>query len=197
MGEVILSRICSIEECNRPLRSKGLCERHYWRLYKHGSPNIVLKRPRCKIDWLEKHIHFQGDECLKWPFSVSKHGRGTLTIKGKNMSAPRAMCLLAHGDPPSSSHQAAHSCGKGHEGCVNPRHLRWATASENEMDKLKHGTLRRGHAINTSKLTEQQVREIITRGRAGGINKMAREFGVSPTAISYILSGKNWGWLDR
>lgn len=50
------------------------------------------------------------------------------------------MCQKAHGDPPSPKHDAAHSCGRGHEGCVNPNHLSWKTKKQNQADRITHGT---------------------------------------------------------
>lgn len=80
---------------------------------------------------------------------------------------------------------------------MNPRHLRWATRSENEQDKVAHGTLRKGSAINTSKLGIEQAMEVKRRARGGesGV-ALALEFGITPAAVSAIKTGKNWGWLD-
>lgn len=33
------------------------------------------------------------------------------------------MCELVYGKPPMPKHQAAHNCGKGNLGCINPKHL--------------------------------------------------------------------------
>jgi len=33
---------------------------------------------------------------------------------------------------------AHHSCGNGHLGCVNPKHLYWGDASQNAKDAAKH-----------------------------------------------------------
>jgi hypothetical protein len=56
--------------------------------------------------------------------------------------ATRVMCKLAHGPAPTPKHHAAHSCGKGHEACINPKHLRWATPRENAADAKLHGTFK-------------------------------------------------------
>lgn len=105
------------------------------------------------------------------------------------------MCTLAHGKRPSRRHQAAHSCGKSHEGCVHPGHLRWATPQENEADKLLHGTHMRGERNHNAKLTEDDIRLI--RSLRGKLSQRAigEKFHVSEAAIMMIHSGRNWGWL--
>ena len=115
------------------------------------------------------------------------------TPKGYNTSAPFVMCTLAHGPRPSDRHEAAHSCGKGHEGCISPRHLTWKTRAENEADKVIHGTLRKGEAINTAKLTEADI-PIIRGSSESGVG-LARRYGVTPTAISSIRTRKSWAWV--
>src|SRR4051812_26231219 len=33
-----MSRVCSIDGCERPHSGKGFCKRHYLRLHRHGDP---------------------------------------------------------------------------------------------------------------------------------------------------------------
>src|SRR6185312_1870651 len=74
------------------------------------------------FQWLLDHMGHHGDACMPWPFSKDgRVGRGGLTYRGKSYWAHRLMCELAHGAPPTPKHQAAHNCGKGHYGCVNPK----------------------------------------------------------------------------
>jgi hypothetical protein len=184
--------ICSADGCEREAVCKRLCTMHYSRLVKFGDHTIASRANsyRSNIRWIEENAGFAGDECLIWPFGRNETGRGVV----RRTSAPRAMCTEAHGAPPSNNHHAAHSCGNGHIGCVNPRHLRWATPAENERDKLVHGTLRRGEAINTSKLSPNDVLAI-RRSALSGV-ALARQFGVTPAAISSIRTRKAWAWLE-
>jgi len=183
--------LCTVKGCNRPHHAKGLCELHYQRGQRYGSP---LSEPKfCRMQWLERHRNYHGDNCLKWPFSVSPHGRGSATLNGKVISAPRAMCILAHGEPPSEKHHAAHTCGKGHEGCMNPRHLVWKTPAENAADMIEHGTLRKGEAINTTKLTEDQVREIRRSNESPA--DLGRRYGVTRQSIYRVRKRLSWSWV--
>lgn len=190
-------RRCKIDNCQNQSHAWDMCQKHYIRAKTHGSPNATHERYMRKRRWLEANANHIGDDCLKWPFSVSAHGRGTVTVDGKTMPAPRYMCILASGQPPSPKHHAAHTCGKGHEGCVNPKHLVWKTPKENEADKVDHGTLRRGTAINTNKLNESDVRcirELLAFGTSGV--EIAKMYGITPAMVSNIKTRKAWDWLD-
>lgn len=135
--------ICIIPNCNKTAARRGLCHMHHRRQRKGmdmSAPQMIAS-PGEPLAYLLALIGHVGDECVPWPFARSKAGYGNL---GGKTSAHRKMCMLAHGDPPSTAHDAAHSCGKGHLGCVNPNHVRWATKRENQLDRNRHGTTNRG-----------------------------------------------------
>lgn len=189
---------CKIDGCGKPSRVRGFCLFHGERLRRTGNPLVASLNPRHRINqiWIEAHRDFRGDECLIWPFHRGDNGRGVFRIKGRGKSAPYVMCSLAHGEPPTLGHEASHSCGKGHEGCVNPRHLRWATRKENERDKRAHGTVRRGADINTTKLTEHDVREIRRIGKSIAPRVVAERFGITEQNVCHINNRKTWAWLE-
>src|SRR3546814_16009402 len=65
--------------------------------------------------------------------------------------------------------------------------LRYATPAENTDDKLKHGTLLRGNAVGTAKLTVGDVRFIRQmRGKIRG-SELARRFRSEERRV-----GKEW-----
>jgi hypothetical protein len=87
--------------------------------------------------------------------------------------------------------QAAHSCGNGHLGCVNPHHLRWVTPKENAADRDDHGTTPKGENQGNSKLSESDIRSI--RSSVGvSQTELAQRFGVHQGTISNILLKKTW-----
>ncbi|MGJ0508927.1 MAG: hypothetical protein ACR652_17725 [Methylocystis sp.] len=106
------------------------------------------------------------------------------------------MCALAHGEPPAPHYQAAHKCGKGHHGCVNPRHLEWKQPLENTWDKDRHGTMLRGERHPMAKLSELQVRAIRALAPSFTIPELIDLFGSSARTISDILMGKIWQCLE-
>jgi hypothetical protein len=75
--------------------------------------------------------------------------------------------------------------------------LRWDTRAANIQDAKRHGTWIKGETCGRSKLTEQQVREIFRlSGEGWNQIRIAQRFSVVPSAISMILSGRNWGHLN-
>lgn len=187
--------ICSIENCGKQARIRGWCPAHYRRWQRHGNPRLGNAAHGEPKKWLHDHIgHPDKVGCLIWPYSRTKGGYPTTRIRdGKVHVASRLMCQLAHGNPPEDWYEAAHNCGK--RDCVNPNHLRWATPTENRQDKIGHGTIARGSKNALAKLTEDQVRHI--RSMTGRIvqQRLAEQYGVAPSLISKIQSGKEWAWL--
>ncbi len=182
---------CAISDCHSPALARGWCKKHYDRWRRHGDPNIcfLALSPRGEpMRWLIAHAAHDSDECLIWPFARFPDGRAHMHA-GK---PARIMCELAHGAPPTPKHEAAHSCGKAHEGCVNQKHLRWATSKENTADKFLHGTVPCGSALPQAKLTEGDVRAI--RQSAGEVSpkSLAARFGVGVASISMIINLKTW-----
>lgn len=153
---------------------------------------MTAKGESKSYDWLLAHVGYQGDDCLKWPFGGEpKSGRGALRFAGAKGWAHRLMCELAHGKPPTPKHTAAHECGKGHEGCVNPRHLKWKTQAENLEDCRVHGTMVRHRGGNRRRLTPDQVQEIKAARGVQTQLQLATAYGVSEGTISDIWHGRS------
>ena len=147
--------------------------------------------PGTRLKWLKEHVNHEGDDCLPWPYSKHESGYGQATYMGKKITANRLMCMLAHGNPPTSEHQASHSCGKGHEGCVNPKHLRWATPLENSREKKIHGTQCSGPDCWNYKLTDSDVLEIrqVLAQEESSPTELAEKYGVHRSHIYNIRNG--------
>jgi hypothetical protein len=141
------------------------------------------------ISFLRGLVGHQGEECVPWPMSRNHNGHGSCGYNGKLHLAHRLMCELEHGQAPEG-HEAAHSCGNGHEGCVNPRHLSWKTRAENQHDRYVHK--RKPHRSKRLKLTPEAVAEI--RALAGSVtNKdLAARFGVSRGNIRQVILRQTW-----
>jgi len=193
--------VCKIDGCGKRLKARGYCENHYRRELRHGDPlGGPLGGPRAKgvaLGWSRAAASYEGEDCLIWPFHRHKAtGYGRTNWNGKPAIASRAICEIAHGPPPTPRHQAAHSCGNAHEGCVNPNHLRWATVKENNADKRLHGTLLQGESVGNSKLTEAEVREIRRLASSGEAQKsIAARFGVNQSLVSMIKRRAVWAHL--
>lgn len=138
------------------------------------------------LDWLTDRVNHSGAECLIWPFSKNQKGYGQVSIgPGDIRKAHRVMCTLAHGEPPTPKHLASHTCGNGHLGCVNPKHLRWQTNSENQLDRRRHGTSQSDVGTNPRKLSKQSIAEIkFLRGKVTTL-ELAKRYGVVHGTIDY------------
>lgn len=136
--------------------------------------------------WLLGHVKYRGDNCLRWPFAVDTTlGRGRLGFRGRNYWAHRLMCELAHGPAPLGRPQVGHSCGKGHERCVNPRHLSWCNQSENHLERRKHGTAATNKYGSRTRLTPEQIADIrASKGRETQL-ATAKRFGISHANVRH------------
>lgn len=195
-------KACSIDGCGRNAKgtgaAKGFCQQHYYRFSRYGDPtggSTSWGEPSRFLQ--EVALPYKGDDCLAWPFSKAGKGYGSLWHDGKHMNAHRFICELVHGHPPTAEHEAAHNCGNGHLACVNPSHLEWKTKTENEADKVIHGTIGLGERNPQAKLTEAQVIQIHALKGMKSQRALAREFGVQQAAISRIHTGQRWAWLTE
>lgn len=189
-------RICSVEGCGKPRHGVGFCVSHYKRWKKHGDPLKGGTFFGAPLRWIhEVALRWEEDACLEWPFAKNLDGRGVVYFDGKNIPAHRLIARFALGEPPEPNYHAAHSCGMGHSGCVNPRHLRWATCKENVNDTLAHGTRNRGERHGSSRLTEAIVREIRSMEGALSQEGIAKKFGISREHVRNIHQRRRWTWL--
>ena len=142
------------------------------------------------------------DECWPWTKGISD-GRGAFWIRagelGFNPGRPKAAYLVAfrliHGRWPEPI---------GLHGCDNPlccnalnpelgRHVHEGTYQQNMDEMTERG--RRVVTRTTHKLSDTQVAEIRARyvpGRKPSQTDLAREYGVSQGAISFLILGKTY-----
>lgn len=133
----------------------------------------------------------QTDECVLWPHSTNGRGYGQFRAQGKALKAHRAVCSLAHGEPPNGSKSdAAHSCGN--RLCINPRHLRWADRSQNMEDSRQHGTMAIGEGHGNAKVTSADIEKMRNLRERGWSQKaIAAIFKVSRSNVSLITRFKS------
>lgn len=72
--------------------------------------------------------------------------------------------------------------------------LSWKTRTENEQDKIRHGTVINGIKNHNAKLTDDDVRKIrkLYRPRIFSQEKLAKMFNIAESAIWYIIHRKRW-----
>ena len=153
--------------------------------------------PGTAQNWIKENLTPETEGCIFWPFGRFADGYGAVELGGKKQRVHRYICAAVHGAPPPGKIDAAHSCGNGHLGCVNSRHLRWATRRENIADAVSHGSWPMGERGSQAKLTNEQAALILSLRGSGRLQKdVAREFGVSRELIGRIWRRQVWAWLD-
>lgn len=112
-----------------------------------------------------------------------------------NFSVHRLVIFAFIGKPKTSDLQVGHINGV----CNDNRreNLKWCTPKENQADRVIHGTDCAGERGPSAKLTPAQVRFIKSHYQKGtfgifGQKALAKKFGVTSRAISYVVTGETW-----
>lgn len=190
---------CSVSGCEKQSRSGGMCYMHYMRVRRRGSANP----PKWRADrgepesFLWMAVESATNDCILWPFSLHDFGYGQINWYGKTHRVHALVCELVYGKRPLPKYESAHSCGK--RPCVNPRHLSWKSRSDNQMDRVPHGTSNRGQRQWNHVLSDQDVREIRILLETTDLSQSAigKRYGVAPKTISDIHTRKTWYWLTH
>lgn len=127
----------------------------------------------------------------------SGHHFARLWRDGKtvNISLGKLMLLSFVGVPVPPRIWACHDDGDPTNNRIG--NLYWGTNSENQMDRVRHGTSNRGAANGCSKITEADATDIKRRIRDGERNcDIHVDYPhVDCSMISAIRIGRNWGHL--
>jgi len=186
---------CEVPNCDRDAKICQMCPAHFRRFKRHGDPFGGRLSKGARLKWLTANADHAREGCLI-PDFLGSPNYWQFRKEGKNIGAHRWMCEQRHGPAPTKRHQAAHCCGNGHLGCVNPKHLRWALPIENNADKLEHGTQPLGEGTGSAKLSAEEVAKIRDMADAYRAKDIAAMFGVSRSNINSILARKTWRHVD-
>jgi hypothetical protein len=136
--------------------------------------------------WIREHLDYpHKDWCLFWPFALNQGGYAN--FGGKHLIVSRIMCEYRNGPAPADKPDAAHECGKGHEGCLNPWHLVWKSRGDNLRDIAKHGRRPKRYKVTPEQVDE--IRALEGRMRPRDIAEM---YGITDNNVHQILKGKIW-----
>lgn len=122
---------CLIDDCTAPVAHRGWCSKHYQRWKRNGDPLATRTAPTGEpVAWIRRAIMVDTDDCQEFPFGRSEKGYGRVRFEGSDRSAPHVALLLSgQAQPPAPGNRALHSCDN--PPCVNLKHLRWGSQSEN------------------------------------------------------------------
>ena len=144
------------------------------------------------------------DKCWEWTGSKNRFGYGKSVLIPIESTAHRVSYRIFNGDIPKGS-CVMHICDN--PGCVKPEHLKLGTHEQNWKDRvikgrtatgINHGSrkhpekIRRGIRHHRAKLTEEDVREILTKKQFESGVSLAKKFNVSVNTISRIKLRNGW-----
>lgn len=139
------------------------------------------------------------DSCWIWtgPRKQKQRRHHAMNIRRGKVMGVHVVSFILHGGPVPEGMQVLHNCPDGDRGdCVNPDHLWLGTERDNRRDAVKKGTWvthfkgKGGELCPNHKLTWEDVRAI--RQIPLRHCEIAKLYGLSRSAISYILRYETW-----
>jgi hypothetical protein len=124
----------------------------------------------------------QINKCWIWTAAKDRDGYGVFS-KGK---AHRVSAFLSGLN--ITNKLVCHTCDN--PSCVNPSHLFVGTQKDNAQDALKKRRHYVGEKNGRSKLTEENVKEILASNLNG--QQLADKFGVTRSTINNVRRGASW-----
>ena len=130
-------------------------------------------------------------DCWLWTGYITQARYGQFSINHTTSILSHRQSWLFAGNTIPDGHLIRHKCRS--RNCCNPEHLETGTPQQNADDRERDETTARGEKIGTSKLTEQQVREIraIPRKR-NFLQALADKYDVSIFTIREVRKFKTW-----
>lgn len=190
---------CCIKECENPVLALGLCNKHWQRNRKFGSPVAIqshsgLFRGLLAPERFEKQIR-KTETCWLWLGAKDKNGYGVFKgeVGGVLFQRAHRYAYALHTGDLLIGMQAMHSCDN--PSCVNPAHLSSGTNADNMRDKAQKGRCRpmSGEQSAAAILTETQAAEILADPRP--YTTIAADYGVSASTVGSIKQRHSWRHL--
>lgn len=158
---------------------------------KYPKPRKMMTE-RERIEWRMAAHTVRGSGCWLWSGGKSGGGYGVISRTSLFPDSPRSpyahqmAWALAHNTWPPENHVVRHRCNT--PLCVNPAHLVLGTQKQNMDDRASVG-----HHITTQRLTEAQVKHILTSEESQSM--LASMYGVSQVTISNVRRRKVYKWV--
>ena len=122
------NRICAVEDCEKNARSRGWCDKHYWRWQKYGSPTQVTLVYGDDDARFWAKVDKQENGCWLWTAGLFSTGYACFSINQTSLLAHRWAYARLVGPIPDDL-TLDHLCREPR--CVNPQHLEPVTSAEN------------------------------------------------------------------
>lgn len=191
--------VCCIKGCDKPVVAVGLCNKHWRRNKRFGSPVLVNRTSGFFIGMTPAERFFaqvkkaDGDNCWSWTAARDKDGYGMFRGEWLGVLHKRAhrfsWSYHNNAEIPDGG-VICHSCDNPQ--CCNPAHLRVGSHLDNQREKWAKG--RANHRTPAAKLTPEMVREI--RAAVGYQRDIAAKYGVTQTTVSDIKRRRSWTHVE-
>ena len=126
--------VCSVDQCGRTCKAKGVCEKHYMRLRRTGhlgsGRNLSFDRAEAFAARVERD---ESTGCLIWTGAKSHAGYGVMTRGGGRMVGAHRYAWEQVNGPTPEGAQIDHACHN--RACVEASHLRLADAPQNGWNR--------------------------------------------------------------
>jgi hypothetical protein len=143
------------------------------------SENRTVRNRKYRSKILVPGIDTYGYEIV----TLCKNGRRTRTV--------HQLVLETFSRPKIVGEEANHKDANKRNNKIE--NLEWVDSKEHDQITQRQGRMPRGEQVNTSKLNEDQVREIREKSALGiAARALAREYQVRHSSILAIIKRKNW-----
>jgi hypothetical protein len=189
---------CSVNGCEGRVKTRGFCNKHYIRLLRHGSPDVLLF-VRGSLEerfWFHVVKGRNKNACWQWKGYVLPTGYAQIQMGGLGSShiLVHRLSYEIHCGPIPKGMIVMHSCDN--PSCANPRHLSLGTHLDNMQDMFAKGRNNntgrpKGEANGRSVLDETAVR-FIRANQTMTYRAIAESLGVSRSAVRDVKVGRTW-----